>query len=75
MLLSVKFYTRGLLELSWIVVFYVKLKVLLEDIVMEVLLDYIVEFDVLLIDELFDEDSGFVLLVDYTSIGQISVLK
>ena len=42
---------------------------------MEVLLDYIVEFDVLLVDELFDEDSGFVLLVDYTSRGQISVLK
>ena len=31
--------------------------------------------DVLLVDELFDEDSGFVLLVDYTSRGQISVLK
>ena len=75
MLLSVKFYTGGLLELYCIVVFYVKLKVLLEDIVIEVLLDYIVEFDVLLIDVLFYEDSGFVLLVDYTFRGQISVLK
>ena len=75
MLLSVKFYTRGLLELSRIVVFYAELKVLLKDIVMEVLLDYIVEFDVLLVDVLFDEASGFVLLVDYPSRGQISVLK